>query len=104
MWALLPPIILLAIFSFFGAYSSTFIKSGTLWPYLIYSVVISFLWIWIVKISPYNLIVTTIIWDIVFNLFWVGTMVFILHEMNGITQAVGAGIVIVGLIVMGIKI
>lgn len=56
------------------------------------------------KISPYNLIVTTIIWDIVFNLFWVGTMVFILHEMNGITQAVGAGIVIVGLIVMGIKI
>jgi len=57
-----------------------------------------------VKISPYNLIVTTIIWDIVFNLFWVGTMVFILHEMNGITQAVGAGIVIVGLIVMGIKI
>jgi hypothetical protein len=58
--------------------------------------------VWLVKVSPYNLTVTTVLWDVVYNGAWFAVMIFALGDVKGPLQAVGALLVLAGLVLMGV--
>lgn len=104
MLRIVAPLVLLALSAFGGAWASQYMRnSGPFWPYLLTGLPTLALWIWIVRVSPYNLTVTTVLWDVIYNGVWISTMIFVLHEVKTWTQAVGAAVVVVGLVLMGIR-
>lgn len=94
-----------AVVAFFGAIASKAMRdAGGVYSWLYFGTGILGILSWMLtaKVSPYNLLVSSIVWDVVYNSVWIGTAVFFLKESSSVWQVVGAGVVALGLALMAL--
>ena len=98
-------IVLVAILSFLGAYTSKLMHAQhTVWPYLITTTATSFLWMGIcLYFNKYNLLELSVAWDVVCCVVWLGTVILVLKEYDSIWQVIGAVVALIGICIMAVK-
>ena len=104
-WKLVLVQCFVAMVAFLGAVLSKQMREGPAlfsWLYFVAGVMGIFSWMLTARASPYNLLVSSIVWDIVYNTVWIGTAIFVLGESSSVWQAVGAGVVVTGLALMAL--
>jgi hypothetical protein len=101
----LAAILLVAILSFFGAYTSKLMHAQhVVWPYLITTTLTSLLWMGVcLYFNKHNLLELSVAWDVVGCLVWLGTVILVLKEFDSVWQIVGAVVALVGICLMAIK-
>jgi drug/metabolite transporter (DMT)-like permease len=92
---------ILAVVGVWGAIASKAVKEGAHWAWY-YSAGMAGIatWTWMTKRSPWNLLISSLAWDIVYNIAFLGTMIVYLHEAGSRGQVVGAVLIVLGLIAM----
>lgn len=85
----------------FGALASKAIRDGAhfLW-YVLAGLGGIGTWTWMAKRSPWNLLVSAVLWDIVYNVLWIGTTIVWCKEAGSSGQIAGAIVVVIGLVIM----
>jgi drug/metabolite transporter (DMT)-like permease len=95
---------LVAVSAVAGALISRYIqKGGNLLWYYVPGLFTVGLWAVIVRRSPYNMLVSSVVWDVAYEASWILMLVFVTRDATTKWQAIGAVIVIVGCCVMGIE-
>lgn len=85
-----------------GVFSKVMREGGPWWPYFVTGIFTVSSWIWTAKRSPWPLLPSTVGWQMVYNLSWVGMTAFGLGMEIRPTQAWGSLVVAAGLILMAI--
>ena len=85
-----------------GAVVSQYTKNGGhwAWHFVNGSITIS-TWAWLTKCSALPLMVTSVIWDIIYTVTWTATMYLVAGDEIGTTQLVGVVIILIGLFLLG---
>jgi hypothetical protein len=90
-----------AVVAVWGALASKAVKAGGHWLWYYTAGMASIgTWTWMARRSPWSLMVSSVAWDIVYSLAFLGTMVFCLGEAGTRSQIAGTAIIFVGLVVM----
>jgi hypothetical protein len=85
-----------------GVFSKLMREGGPWWPYFVTGIFTVSSWIWTAKRSPWPLLPSTVGWQMVYNLSWVGMTVLVLGKSVSTSQAIGSIVVAIGLILMSV--
>lgn len=87
-----------------GAFLSKYSKDGgSIWPYLLTSAWMGPLsWILMVKVSSQNMLVSSVVWNVVYEGTWTAITIWVLHEHGGTREILGAVLTLVGLMLVAL--
>lgn len=92
----------LAVVATVGAFLCRAMREGYgVWTYYALSLLTTTTWVLTIKRSPYNLLVSSVLWNVIYNGTWTLVTIFVLKEHTSIWQAWGGGVVVLGLVLMG---
>ena len=95
--------LVVALVAFAGALASKYVHHGGHWlVYYIPGMLSIGTWAWVARRSPYTLLTSSMVWDVVYNGVWVIAVVLTAREGNSTMQIIGACVITVGLVLMGL--